>query len=97
MEEQEIETEIEQKRLKQTREIKEQELVKPKEKTEMKVGGIVIDIKEDIELIEEREVEIKKEAEKLKKRKRNRKGRIILIINTTIRVLFNSVCYIMHY
>ena len=65
-----IEAEIE--RLKQTREIKEKKLEKLKEKIEIKIGSIVIDIREDIGLIEEREGEIEKELEKLQKQRREK-------------------------
>ena len=65
-----IEAEIE--RLKQTREIKEKKLEKLKEKIEIKIGSIVIDIREDIGLIEEREGEIEKELVKLEKQRREK-------------------------
>ena len=57
------------------------------------VGKAAIDIWEDIESIEEREAEIKRKLESLKKEKKrktskDRKGRIILIINTTVKALF---------
>ena len=76
------------KRLKQTREIKEKKLEDLKERIETNIGCIVLDVWEGIELIVEREAEIIKELEKLKKQKnrkrnRNKKGRIILAINKT--------------
>ena len=57
------------------------------------VGKAAIDIWEDIESIEEREAEIKRKLESLKKEKKrktnkDRKSRIILVINTTVKALF---------
>ena len=63
---------------------------KLKERIETKVGRIVMDILQDIEFMEEREAQIIKELEKLKKKK-NRKGRIILLIKSLV------VYVIMHY